>query len=187
MLSAEGRFLSVNPALANICGYDSPAAMVPMLGDATAQLYARPERFQVFLDRARLDGAVFDFELEMIRVDGTRVWVSQNARRIPGDNDSFHFEGSVEDITERKRAADELLTLNAGLEKALDELKTTQHQVIQQERLRALGEMASGVAHDFNNALTPILGYSELLLLNAGDARSGRRSSITSETSNGRH
>ena len=50
------------------------------------------------------------------------------------------------------------------LEAAYAELKQTQQNIIQQERLRALGEMASGIAHDFNNALTPILGFSELLL-----------------------
>ena len=43
-------------------------------------------------------------------------------------------------------------------------MKQTQQNIIQQERLRALGQMASGIAHDFNNALTPILGFSELLL-----------------------
>jgi signal transduction histidine kinase len=53
------------------------------------------------------------------------------------------------------------------LEKALTELKSTQHQVIQQERLAALGAMAGGIAHDFNNALCAISGYSELLLRDA--------------------
>ena len=48
------------------------------------------------------------------------------------------------------------------LERTLTELRESQHQVIQQERLRALGEMAGGIAHDFNNVLTIILGYSDL-------------------------
>ncbi len=50
------------------------------------------------------------------------------------------------------------------LRQALGELKETQQQVIQQERLRALGTMASGVAHDFNNALSIILGFGEFVL-----------------------
>lgn len=53
---------------------------------------------------------------------------------------------------------------NQKLQHALAELQATQEQVIQQERMRALGEMASGIAHDFNNALTTIAGYAELLL-----------------------
>jgi signal transduction histidine kinase len=52
----------------------------------------------------------------------------------------------------------------AALEKALVDLKDSQRQIVQQERLRAFGEMAGGVCHDFNNALMSIIGYSELLL-----------------------
>lgn len=50
------------------------------------------------------------------------------------------------------------------LEQALAELKTTQQQVVQQERFRAFGEMAGGVAHDFNNVLMCVIGYTDLLL-----------------------
>ncbi|MEA3212744.1 MAG: hypothetical protein QOE70_5801 [Chthoniobacter sp.] len=53
------------------------------------------------------------------------------------------------------------------LERALIELKHTQQQVIQQERLAALGTMAGGIAHDFNNALSIIMGFGELLLRDA--------------------
>jgi signal transduction histidine kinase/ActR/RegA family two-component response regulator len=72
--------------------------------------------------------------------------------------------GISRDITERKRAEEEIHESNRRLEEALAELKATQQQALLQERLRALGQMASGIAHDFNNALSPILGYSELLL-----------------------
>jgi signal transduction histidine kinase/ActR/RegA family two-component response regulator len=54
--------------------------------------------------------------------------------------------------------------LTEGTQKAYDELRRTQQLVVQQERLRALGQMASGVAHDINNALSPITAYAELLL-----------------------
>jgi signal transduction histidine kinase/CheY-like chemotaxis protein len=74
--------------------------------------------------------------------------------------------GSVENLTKRRQAEDDLRESNRELEKALDELKATQQQVIQQERLSAIGQMASGIAHDFNNTLTPILGFAELLLEN---------------------
>ena len=53
------------------------------------------------------------------------------------------------------------------LERALTELQRTQQQVIQQERLAALGTMAGGIAHDFNNALSVIMGFGELLLRDA--------------------
>ncbi len=51
-----------------------------------------------------------------------------------------------------------------GKQKAYDELRQAQQALVRQERLRALGEMSSGVAHDINNLLSPVLGYSELLL-----------------------
>jgi signal transduction histidine kinase len=68
------------------------------------------------------------------------------------------------DITEQKLAEEELQKSNRCLSEALTELKATQQQIIQQERLRALGQIASGIAHDFNNTLVPILGYSDVML-----------------------
>lgn len=72
--------------------------------------------------------------------------------------------GAAQDLTEQRRSEHAVKEANVRLSAALDELKQTQQQMVQQERLRALGEMASGIAHDFNNALTMILGFSELML-----------------------
>ena len=65
---------------------------------------------------------------------------------------------------ERLQAESALRDSNIRLEEAVPQLRQTQDQIVQQERLRALGTMASGVAHDINNALGPIVGYSDLLL-----------------------
>jgi signal transduction histidine kinase/CheY-like chemotaxis protein len=73
---------------------------------------------------------------------------------------------SAENVTRRKKAEKDLVEVNRELEKALVELKATQQQVIQQERLSALGQMAAGIAHDFNNTLMPILGFADVLLHN---------------------
>ncbi len=72
---------------------------------------------------------------------------------------------NASDLAERKRAESSLRESHTQLEAAMAELKTTQQQMVQQERLRALGQMASGIAHDFNNTLSPIMGFSELLLI----------------------
>lgn len=69
------------------------------------------------------------------------------------------------EIAERKRAEEETLESNRQLAAALGQLRDTQQQIIQRERMHALGRMANGIAHDFNNALAPILGFSELLLI----------------------
>ena len=65
---------------------------------------------------------------------------------------------------EQCRSLYDQVRLTEGLQKAYEELRRTQQVVVQQERLRALGQMASGVAHDVNNALSPVIAYSELLL-----------------------
>ena len=71
-------------------------------------------------------------------------------------------EAHVENL--RNLSEEAVREAKRNLEQALDKLENSQKQIIQQERLRALGEMTSGVAHDFNNALSPVLGYAELLL-----------------------
>jgi signal transduction histidine kinase len=72
---------------------------------------------------------------------------------------------NASDLAERKRAETSLRESHTRLEHALSDLQAAQQQMVQQERLRALGQMASGIAHDFNNTLSPIMGFSELLLL----------------------
>ncbi|HEY3901985.1 MAG TPA: response regulator [Chthoniobacter sp.] len=70
-----------------------------------------------------------------------------------------------QEIADRGRAEEALLESNRQLSTALGQLRATQHEIIQRERMHALGRMANGIAHDFNNALAPILGFSELLLM----------------------
>src|SRR5436309_3181481 len=77
---------------------------------------------------------------------------------------------SFNDITELHHAGAALQKSHRELEETLAELKVTQKHVLQQERLRAVGQMASGIAHDFNNTLAPIVGFSELALRNQAQA-----------------
>jgi PAS domain S-box-containing protein len=170
LLAPDGRYLSANPAMARIFGYDSPEHFIAELAEQPEELYLDPQRGNDFLRLAKTEGTVSNFECEASRKDGNIIWISQNARAVRDDDSGavVHLEGTMEDITERKKAADSLKTLNAELEKALADLKATQNQVIQQERLRALGQMASGIAHDFNNSLMPVMGFTELLLSHPG-------------------
>ena len=69
------------------------------------------------------------------------------------------------EIAERQRAEEETIESNRQLAHALGQLRASQEQIIQRERMHALGRMANGIAHDFNNTLAPILGFSELLLM----------------------
>jgi signal transduction histidine kinase len=94
-------------------------------------------------------------------------WLHQEVRRQMGD-----LEKTVEERTQQLQVTNVHLVAEVEehriskqrLQQALEDLEAAQEQVIQQERLRALGGMASGIAHDFNNSLVGILGLTELLL-----------------------
>jgi PAS domain S-box-containing protein len=71
---------------------------------------------------------------------------------------------SIHDVSAHKQTEQSLRDSTRQLGSTVAELRETQRQIVQQERLRALAQMASGVAHDFNNVLAKILGFNELLL-----------------------
>ena len=103
--TAEGRYLSANPALARIFGYDSPAKMMETVRDIGAQLYAEPRRREEFKRLMETTDVVEGFEYELIRKDGARVWINENAHAVRDENGKLlYYEGTVEDITVRKRA-----------------------------------------------------------------------------------
>jgi C4-dicarboxylate-specific signal transduction histidine kinase len=71
---------------------------------------------------------------------------------------------TIQDISVRKKNEIDLHETAVRLEQTLTELQETQKMALHQERMRALGQIASGIAHDINNSLAPIIGYTELLL-----------------------
>jgi signal transduction histidine kinase/CheY-like chemotaxis protein len=98
--------------------------------------------------------------LEEVRYKAERVYAEIEAVRSEKDA----LQAKIITTEEQCRNLYNQVRLSEGAQKAYDELRRTQQQVVQQERLRALGQMASGVAHDINNALCPVTGYAEILL-----------------------
>lgn len=97
---------------------------------------------------------------------GEQRWITDASIEIYAeDGKPAGSIGILMDITDRKQVEMDLQESNYRLAEALTELEHTHQQLVQQERLRAVGTMASGIAHDFNNMLAPILGFTELLLL----------------------
>jgi PAS domain S-box-containing protein len=160
----EGRYLSANPALARIYGYDSPEELMSTITDIERQLYVDAQRRAEFVRCMREMDSVHQFESQVYRKDRSIIWISESARAVrDAEGRLLYFEGVVEEISRRKHAEEALLETNAQLEAAVQGLQIAQAQTIQQERLRLVGQMASGIAHDFNNLLSVILGYTEML------------------------
>jgi signal transduction histidine kinase/ActR/RegA family two-component response regulator len=85
------------------------------------------------------------------------------ARRTPDAFSSGDCE-FLRQASEHTALAANQAQLYGALQRAYDDLRASQQQVMQQERLRALGQMASGIAHDINNAISPVALYTEALL-----------------------
>jgi len=103
--STTGRYLQANPSLAALYGFESPAQLIAELTDIADQLYVDPGRRAAFADAIGRQGFVRDFESEIRRRDGSRIWISEHARVVRDERGRvMYYEGTVEDITARKHA-----------------------------------------------------------------------------------
>jgi two-component system cell cycle sensor histidine kinase/response regulator CckA len=101
----EGKLLSANPALARMCGYDSPAELIANVQDLSRDSYADPQVRVAFKRRMEQDGFVQAFEYQIVRKDGSRIWVSETARSVRDESGAIiSYEGTIEDVTQRKRS-----------------------------------------------------------------------------------
>jgi len=141
----EGRYLTVNPAMAKMLGYDSPEDLMTSVTDIGRQVYVDRERRDEFQKLLQEGGLAHDFEIQAYRKDGSKMWLSASGRAILRDGVIIGYEGMNEDITEHRLLEDQLR---------------------QAQKMEAVGRLAGGVAHDFNNMLGVIAGYGELLQLN---------------------
>lgn len=115
--SAEGSYLAVNPALAKIYGYDSPNDLMTSLTDIGRQLYVKSETRAEFKRLMEENDIVSGFEAEIYCKDRTTVWIREHARAVRDtDGEILYYEGTVENITSRKRAEAKITTMNTTLE-----------------------------------------------------------------------
>ena len=141
--SPEGPFLSVNPALARMLGFSDADEMIRWTEKhPQVSLYVKPGRREEFAALMNRNGFVNDFESEVRHTNGSRIWISENARAVCDiEKQLLYYEGFVTDITARRR-------LEAEMTRA--------------SKLEAVGILAGGIAHDFNNILTVVLGNMAL-------------------------
>jgi PAS domain S-box-containing protein len=138
-----GKFLSVNAAVARLLGYDSAADVLQL--DMTRDVYADAAERQALLDRDTYTDREYDeVEATWKRKDGTPLNVQLSVRAVRNAQREVEFyETFVRDVTEQR---------------------LLQQQLVQAQKMEAVGRLAGGIAHDFNNLLTVITSYSDLLL-----------------------
>jgi PAS domain S-box-containing protein len=147
----EGHYLAVNAALAKMYGYERPEELLNEVSDIQKQIYVDPSFRERFKKEIELAGFVHGMEYQVRRRDGRVIWISESARAVCDATGKVrHYEGFIDDITARKEAEAE----RAKLEK----------QMLHSQKMDAIGTLAGGMAHDFNNILCAILGFTELSL-----------------------
>jgi two-component system sensor histidine kinase/response regulator len=105
----DGHYLSANPMLARIYGYESAEELMSSIRDIRHQLYVEDGRRTEFIRLLTERGELRSFESRVRRKDGSVIWISENARAVRGlGGEVIYYEGTVEDITHRKNAEDAL-------------------------------------------------------------------------------
>jgi PAS domain S-box-containing protein len=144
----EGHFLSVNPALARIYGYATPEELTSNLTNIRQQAYVNPQRRDKFMQVMAECGEVSGFESEVYRVDGSVIWISESARAVcDADGELLYYEGSVEDISDRK-------VFESALQLALEAAEAAS---------TAKSAFLANMSHELRTPLNAIIGYSEML------------------------
>jgi PAS domain S-box-containing protein len=159
-VAPDGRLLRVNRKLCDIVGYSRDELLQKTLQDIM-----HPDDLDADLENVRqvLTGEISTYTMEKryLRKDASVVWINLTVsvvRHVSGDPD--YFISVIEDITERKQAREERRRLEERLQRA--------------EKMEALGTLAGGVAHDLNNVLGIVVGYSELLIDDLEESNSAR-------------
>lgn len=99
----DGHFISINPAMARIHGYESPTAMMEAVTQIDRQIYVDPNCREEFSRLLEERGEVTGFEYQVYQQDGDIVWVSESARAVrDGSGQLLYYEGILEEVTQRK-------------------------------------------------------------------------------------
>jgi len=139
-VTKEGKFLMANQRMANIFGYDSQQDFFADV-DNIIKLYVNPEERPNVLQEIDEKGHIDGREMNFKRKDGNPVFCNAYVQSIQSEDGEYIYEGLLEDVTDKKKAGEELLKA---------------------KKLESLGVLAGGIAHDFNNLMSAVVGNISL-------------------------
>jgi len=138
--TVTGKYLLANIALARIYGYDSPVDLMASIQDIAGSLYVEHGRREEFVRLMQENDTLSGFESRIYRKDGTIIWIAENCRAVrDGQGRLLYYEGTVEDITERKRAEEQIRRATSELSRSREELRVKSS--LMEENLRTAREI----------------------------------------------
>jgi PAS domain S-box-containing protein len=147
----NGKVIDANKALVKILGYPNRGTV---LQASARESYINEKDRDLFQDIVEKHGAIYGFETQLYRYDGTPVWVAINARVVKNaDETILYYEGSLTDITNRKRAEEELERSKEQLRSLADHLQSVREQertTIAREIHDELGQALTGLKMDLS-------------------------------------
>ena len=103
----DGQWININPAFVRILGYESPEQLMASVDNIGEQLFVRPEERRESIARLEREDEITGFEYQVYRLDGSQIWISDNCHCVRDrQGNILYLEGTIEDITERKKAQD---------------------------------------------------------------------------------
>jgi sigma-B regulation protein RsbU (phosphoserine phosphatase) len=138
--TTTGNYLLANVALAHIYGYNSPVELMASIKDIAARLYVESGRREQFVHLMQENDTLSGFESRIYRKDGTIIWISENCRAVRNaQGHLLYYEGTVQDITQRKEAEEQIRRATAELSRSREELRTK--NLLMEENLRTAREI----------------------------------------------